>query len=178
MLIEITKRSGKLAEGVRQLIEQRMQLALGRFSPRIRRVLATFGDVAGNSVCSDKKCRLRIGLIPSGEVVVEDSAPSVATSLAKVAERAARSVGRALLRRPEFCVVPEQVIFSEPRRCRIDDKAVRRQSAAWSGWVDQMVLNTSADRRLNSMSARSMIGTCGANRETTTVAEGVPREAL
>lgn len=178
MLIEITKRSGKLAEGVRQLIEQRMQLALGRFSQRIRRVLVAFSDVKINGGGTDKQCRLRIALIPSGEVVVEDIDPSVVAALAKVAERAARSVGRALQRGPEYFVVPERVIFIEPRRCCSDDKPVRRQSADWSGWVDQMVLNTSTDRRLNLMSARSMIGTCGASRETTTIAEGVPREVL
>lgn len=163
MLIEIAKRSGRLAEGVRQLIERRMQLALGRFSPRIRRVLATFSDVAGNHGYSNKKCRLRIDLIPSGEVVVEDIDPSVATALAKVAERAAQSVGRALLRRPDFRVVPERVIFIEPRRCCTDDKPVRRQSAAWSGWVDQMVLNSSADRTLSLMPVRSTTGSYESN---------------
>lgn len=178
MLIEITKRSGKVAEGVRQLVEQRMQLALGRFSRRIRSVSVTFSDVTNNSGGNDKQCRLRIALIPNGAVVVEDSDLSVATALAKVAERAARSVGRALERRPEYDVVPERVIFIEPRRCRIDDKAVRRQPAAWSGWVDRMVFNPFADRKLNSTPARFEIGTCGNNREATSVTEGVHREVL
>ena len=142
MLTEITKRSGKLAEGVRQLVEQRMQLALGRFSQRIRRVSVHFSDIAINGG-SDKQCRLRIALIPSGEVVVEDTAPSVVAALTNVAERAVRSVGRALGRRPEYHVAPERVIFIEPRRCRSDDQSVRRQADAWSGWVDQMVLNSS-----------------------------------
>jgi hypothetical protein len=120
MLIEVTKRSVMLAEGVREWIERRLQFALGRFSSRIRRVSVIFSDVNGNRGGCDKQCRLRIVLIPSGEVVVEDIDPSVVTVVANVAERAARSVSRALERRRDVCDVPERVIFSEPRRCRSD----------------------------------------------------------
>ena len=162
MLTEITKRSGKLAVGVRQMVEQRMQLALGRFSQRIRRVSVHFSDVAINGG-SDKQCRLRIALIPSGEVVVEDVAPSVVAALTNVAERAVRSVGRALGRRPEYHVAPERVIFIEPRRCGSDDQSGRRQAGVWSGWVDQMVLNSSSDRTPNSIPGRVEIGPCGTN---------------
>jgi hypothetical protein len=162
MLTEITKRSGKLAEGVRQMVEQRMQLALGRFSQRIRRVSVHFSDVTINGG-SDKQCRLRIALIPSGVVVVEDIAPSVVAALTNVAERAVQSVGRALGRRPEYQVAPERVIFIEPRRCGSDDQSARRQSGAWSGWVDQMVLNSSSDITPNSIPARFEIGPCGTN---------------
>ncbi len=169
MLIEVAKRNGKLAEGIRQLIEQRMQSALGGFSQRIRRVSVILSDVTGNGGDTNKQCRLRIALIPSGEVVVEEIDASVATALAKVAERAARSVSRALERRPDFSVVPERVIFTEPRRCRIDSKSVRRQPAAWSGWVDRMVFNPFADRGLNLMPARFEIGSCESDRETTSV---------
>ena len=48
MLIEVTKRSVMLAEGVREWIERRLQFALGRFSPRIRRVSVIVSDVNGN----------------------------------------------------------------------------------------------------------------------------------
>lgn len=125
MLIEVTKRSVTLAEGVREWIERRLQFALGRFSSRIRRVSVIFSDVNGNRGGCDKQCRLRIALIPSGEVVVEDIDPSVVTAVANVAERAARSVSRALERRRDFGEVPERVIFSEPRRCRSDDRTER-----------------------------------------------------
>ena len=101
------------------------EFALGRFSSRIRRVSVIFSDVNGDRGGCDKHCRLRIALIPSGEVVVEDTDPSVATVVTNAAERAARSVSRALERRREFRDEPERVIFSEPRRCRSDDRTER-----------------------------------------------------
>jgi hypothetical protein len=81
--------------------------------------------VNGNRGGCDKQCRLRIALIPSGEVVVEDIDPSVATVVTNAADRAARSVSRALERRRDFCDVPERVIFSAPRRCRSDEQTER-----------------------------------------------------
>ncbi len=125
MLIEVTKRNVMLADGVREWVERRLQFALGRFSSRIRRVSVIFSDVNGNRGGCDKQCRLRIALIPNGEVVVEDIDPSVATALANVADRATRSVSRALERRRDFGDVPERVIVSKPRRCRSDDRIER-----------------------------------------------------
>ncbi len=125
MLIEVTKRNVTLAEGAGEWIERRLQFALGRFSSRIRCVSVSLSDVNGNRGGCDKQCRLRITLIPGGEVVVEDVDPSVVTVVANVAERAARSVSRALERRREFGEVPERLIFSEPRRCRSDDRFER-----------------------------------------------------
>lgn len=118
MLIKVTKRSVMLADGVREWIERRLQFVLARFSSRIRRVSVIFSDVSGNRGGCDKQCRLRIALIPSGEVVLEAIDTSVVTAVANVADRSARLVSRALGRRGEFGDVPERVIFSEPRRCR------------------------------------------------------------
>ena len=101
MRIEVTKRNVTLTDDVREWIERRLQFALGRFSSRIRRVSLMISDVNGDRGGCDKQCRLRILLIPSGEVVVEDMDPSIVSVVANVAERAARSVSRALERRRE-----------------------------------------------------------------------------
>lgn len=110
MLIEVTNRNVTLAEGVREWIERRLQFALGRFSSRIRRVSVIFSDVNGGRGGCDKQCRLKVTLIPSGEVVIEDVDPSVVTVVANVAERAARSVARLLERRREDRGYTERVL--------------------------------------------------------------------
>ncbi len=115
MLIKVTKRSVMLTDGLREWIERRLQFVLASFSSRIRRVSVIFSNVSGNR---DKQCRLRIALIPSGEVVLEGIDASVVTAVANVADRSVRLVSRALGRRREFGDVPERVIFCESRRCR------------------------------------------------------------
>lgn len=118
MLIKVTKRSVMLTDGLREWIERRLQFVLASFSSRIRRVSVIFSNVSGNRGGGDKQCRLRIALIPSGEVVLEGIDASVVTAVANVADRSVRLVSRALGRRREFGDVPERVIFCESRRCR------------------------------------------------------------
>ncbi|MCX7423947.1 MAG: HPF/RaiA family ribosome-associated protein [Planctomycetia bacterium] len=101
MRIEVTKRNVTLAEGMRDWVERRLQFAVGRFSTQIRTVSVVFSDANGHRGRGDKHCRLRIMLNPSGEVVVEDTDPSVVEVVSIVAERAARSVNRELERRRE-----------------------------------------------------------------------------
>lgn len=97
--IKVTKRNVTLTEGMRDWVERRLQFAVGRFSTQIRTVSVVFSDANGHRGGSDKHCRLRIMLNPSGEVVVEDTDPSVVEVVSSVAERAARSVNRELERR-------------------------------------------------------------------------------
>lgn len=98
MLIDVTKRNVTLAEGVEEWIERRLQFALGRFSARIRRVSVSFSDANGTRGGCDKQCRMRIALIPSGEVIVEGVDESEFAVAASLAERAGRTVGRMLER--------------------------------------------------------------------------------
>ncbi len=114
MLIEVTNRNVTLADGVREWIERRLQFALGRFSSRIRRVSVVFSDVNSGRGGCDKLCRMKITLIPGGVVVIEDIDPSVVSVVANIAERAARSVSRALERRREDRDHAEQ-FFDAPR---------------------------------------------------------------
>jgi len=110
MLISVTLRKMDLNEQQQGLIERRIQFALGRFISRIRRVSAIFSDINGARGGVDKKCRLRISLIPTGEVVVDDVATSVEAAAANVSERAARTVSRLLERLRDHRPETEQVI--------------------------------------------------------------------
>lgn len=119
MRIQVTKRNVKLEEGVREWVERRLQFALGRFSTQIRTVSIIFSDANGHRGGCDKHCRLRIMLEPSGEVVVEDTDPSVVEVVSNIAERAARSVSRALQRRREGRGDSQEIInISEPLAIR------------------------------------------------------------
>lgn len=116
MLISITLKKMALSEQQQVWVERRIQFALGRFVARIRRVSAIFSDINGARGGVDKKCRLRISLIPSGEVVVDDVDKSVETAAANATERAARSVARMLERLRDTRPEAEQVIYVRGRR--------------------------------------------------------------
>ena len=122
MLIELRKRNVPVESETREWIERRVHFALARFAARIRRVAVSVSDINGARGGTDKQCRLRISLIPKGEVLVEDVDLSVEAVVANAVERAARSVARWLERHREFCEVPERVVIGEPRRCRSDDR--------------------------------------------------------
>lgn len=102
MLIDIEDRDVTLDGGTLDWIERRLRFALGRFGRQIRRVQVILGDINGHRGGTDKQCRMRLLLVPKGEVVVEDTAESVEAVIAHSADRAARSVARWLVRQREF----------------------------------------------------------------------------
>ncbi len=116
MLISVTLRKMALNEQQQDWIERRIQFALGRFVSRIRRVSAIFSDINGARGGVDKKCRLRISLIPNGEVVVDDVDTSVEAAAANVSEKAARTVARLLERLRDTRPETEHVIYVPGRR--------------------------------------------------------------
>jgi len=77
----------------RQRIEDRIRLALTRFSPLIRGLSVTISDENGLRGGVDKACRLVVRL-PAGTVVVNEQADAVMAAVTLAAERAARSVAR------------------------------------------------------------------------------------
>ncbi len=125
MLIELRQRNVQVESETREWIERRVHFTLGRFAARIRRVAVSVSDINGARGGTDKQCRLRISLIPNGEVLVEDVDLSVEAVVANAVERAARAVARWLERHHEYRDVPERVIIGEPRRCRSDERFQR-----------------------------------------------------
>jgi ribosome-associated translation inhibitor RaiA len=102
MVIEVQDRNVTLDEATREWIERRIQFALARFAGRIRRVQVVLNDVNGHRGGMDKQCQVRLTLIPTGEIVVEDLDSTLEAATANSVERAARSMARWLVRQREF----------------------------------------------------------------------------
>lgn len=102
MRLSITDRSGIMDNDVLNWAERRLQFALSRFSSRIRGVKATVSDesVAGRK--HDRTVRLVVRLRGAEDVVVSGTDSHLNACFSSVAERAARSVGRAIDRSREF----------------------------------------------------------------------------
>lgn len=60
MLIDVSNRSVSSRDEQREWVVRRIQLTIGRFVTRIRRVSAIFSDVNGDRGGEDNKRRLRI----------------------------------------------------------------------------------------------------------------------
>jgi putative sigma-54 modulation protein len=99
MKIHIRGRNIELTEVVRTRVERRLGFALGRFGERIGRVLLRFSDTNGDDV--DKRCQIVVGLRPRS-VRVEHTDADLFLALDRAADRASRSVARALEREREW----------------------------------------------------------------------------
>lgn len=101
MLIEMNARNLPITAAQREWVIRRLQFALGRFAPRISRVVVHLHDINGTRGGVDTHCRLRVLLRPKGEVVVDDTDVSIEVVVANAADRTARSVARTVTRRRE-----------------------------------------------------------------------------
>ncbi|RJO63284.1 MAG: ribosome-associated translation inhibitor RaiA [Myxococcales bacterium] len=90
-----------MSDEVRANVEQRLSLALSRFSSRIARVTAKFADVS-NPDKNHKKCRVEVLLRPARKIVVEDTDTDLLVAIDKAALQMARSVERKLRRDREL----------------------------------------------------------------------------
>jgi len=97
MKIQIRGRNVELTKILRAQVERRLGFALGRFGERIGRVLLRFSDTDGHRGGADKRCQIDVGLRPRS-VRVEHTDADIIVALYHAADRASRSVARAIER--------------------------------------------------------------------------------
>jgi len=93
MKITILFKDLQVTASDRQRIQDRIRVALTRFTPLIRGLTVTISDENGLRGGVDKKCRLVVRL-HAGSVVVNEQADGVLAAVTLAAERAARTVAR------------------------------------------------------------------------------------
>ena len=93
MKIAILFKDLQVTASDRQRIQDRIRVALTRFTPLIRGLTVTISDENGLRGGVDKKCRLVVRL-HAGTVVVNEQADAVLAAVTLAAERAARTVAR------------------------------------------------------------------------------------
>lgn len=85
-----------------QSLRRRIGFALGRFDPRIERLVLDLRDVDGPRGGDGFACRARVRLRrPPGEVVVSGGGPDALPAACAVIERVRQAVARTLDRRGE-----------------------------------------------------------------------------
>jgi ribosomal subunit interface protein len=99
--IEIRVRNVPLTDELKAHADQRLHLALSRFSNRIRSVKVMFEDVNGPKGGPDKKCAVTVKLDAGDELRVEDSNGDLRFIVDGVADRIGRLVAREIERQRE-----------------------------------------------------------------------------
>jgi len=110
MHIDIQTQGFELTEGLRHYTERHLAFGLGRSAHQVRRVAVFLADINGPKGGIDKRCRIRVNLAPSLEVVVEDNQADLYQAIDRAAERVGRTVARHVgrQRQARFLARPER----------------------------------------------------------------------
>lgn len=98
MKIHVRSKHLAVDETVRSYVERRLEFSLGRLATRILRATVQIVDLNGPRGGEDKVCRVEVRLRPTGTVFVEERDADLYAALDRGADRAGRSVARALKR--------------------------------------------------------------------------------
>ncbi|MEQ8210529.1 MAG: hypothetical protein RH917_11930 [Lacipirellulaceae bacterium] len=96
MKLSITDRNDCLDSNSREYAKRRLLFALSRFDNKLDFVSLVVSDINGPKGGVDKHCKLRVKIKRESEIVVSDEDSDLLTCIARVSERAGRSVSRAI----------------------------------------------------------------------------------
>jgi ribosome-associated translation inhibitor RaiA len=103
MRLELRAEGIPMTEGLRDFIERKVRLALGRCGQRVRRVRVRLTDVNGPKKGEDIRCNIQASVIPAGTLTIDeqrcDPFAAVARATARVGYRLARHLERLDARR-------------------------------------------------------------------------------
>ena len=102
MRISIIDRQGNLTSDIRDLAERRLLFALSRFASKIEGVSLVISDWNGPRGGVDKQCSVTVELRRLPAVCVSSEHAELEASIARAADRAGRSVARAVERSRQF----------------------------------------------------------------------------
>ncbi len=93
----VIRTSGGWPPAAVEVAQKRLEFALGRFAGRVRSLHITLKDLNGPRGGLDKHCRLAIRLDRPGRlIVIEDVDAEPEAAISRAAERASRTVTRAI----------------------------------------------------------------------------------
>ena len=99
MQLEIRVRNTDVVDALRAYVERRLRFALNRLNNGIKRVRVWIGDLNGPRGGVDKLCRIRVDVVPSGTLLVEERNADIYGAIDRAAHRLKESMRRELQRR-------------------------------------------------------------------------------
>lgn len=99
MQFDVRSQHIELTPTLQTQIERRLRFALSRFQSRIGQITVRLADTNGPRGGIDKRCRIVVDLLPSGQAVVEDEDSEIEVAVNRASDRLHRQVSRILERR-------------------------------------------------------------------------------
>ncbi len=96
MHLDIQSQGFDLTDAIHDYAERRLAFGLGRSAHHVSRVAVLLADINGPRGGVDKRCRIRVKLEPSLDVVVEDTQSDLYRAIDRAADRVGRTVARSL----------------------------------------------------------------------------------
>ncbi len=94
MEVDVRIQGTDSADAIRRYATRRIHAALGRFAPRVGRIVVRISDINGVRGGVDQCCQIRAELLPKGEVVLDQ----VDADLFNAIDRASERMGQAFRR--------------------------------------------------------------------------------
>ena len=98
MEVEIRIQGTDLAEAIRRYVDRRIRFALGRFAPRVGRVMVRISDINGVRGGVDQCCQVTVQIPPTGQLVVDQVNADLFAAIDRASERIAEAVRREVQR--------------------------------------------------------------------------------
>jgi ribosomal subunit interface protein len=99
MKIDIGTHGFALTDAIRDHLERRLRFALARASTHVGRVAVHLSDISGSRGGTEKRCRIRVRLKQSVDVMIDDTESDLYAAIDRAANRAGRTVARRVARR-------------------------------------------------------------------------------
>jgi putative sigma-54 modulation protein len=96
MQLELRMRNANLMESVREYAQRRLNFALDRYGSRIRRVTVRITDLNGPRGGVDKQCRIKMEVVPSGVLLLEETHSDVYAAISGAVHRVTETLERTL----------------------------------------------------------------------------------
>ena len=98
MKIEIRIQGTDLAGAIRRYADRRIRFALGRFAPRVDRVMVRITDINGVRGGVGQRCHVRVQFPPKGHLVVDQVDADLFTAIDRASERIGEALRREIQR--------------------------------------------------------------------------------
>ncbi len=98
MEIEIRIQGTDLADAIRRYAGRRIRFALGRFAPRVGRVMGRMSDINGVRGGVDQCCHVSVQFPPKGQLVVDQVDADLFTAIDRASERIGQALRREIQR--------------------------------------------------------------------------------
>jgi len=98
MKLELRAKGVHMTDGLREFIDKKLRVALGRFSHRVQRVRVRLTDINGPRGGEDIQCHIQAHLGRGGAVMIDETRGDAFAAVARASQRVSQYLSRHISR--------------------------------------------------------------------------------